>query len=422
MRPLISICIPTYNRADLLGYCLDSLAPLQTCGKSFEIVISDNGSTDHTQSVIEAHRQRNPAIRAFGFPENRGGTANWFNVLDKAEGELMLYLADDDGLIVDNLLRHIETMQQDPNLVAIFADWIAWDDQAGREIHRYFGDLNEPLSFDSKTPLELVDLLLKRFLMPEMGIFRREALLQVRSFHGRSLAFYLRMYRLSRLGRIVFDPLPFYREHRVLKDQFQRTHWSNMDMTFYMIGDELRLSLEEVVLTAIQDAGGVRVPDEQAIFVIQSIQRILHSRIRLEADRAGARKDWISAVEIRRRYVLWHGPGPDDETRQDVLRIVLPAALQAVRQTLNGLSDTPGISLRGFESERIAEFFAAQYPDTPLLAPGADTGAGTPLIVHRDEQTLSADASVGDPKKVLVLERLLDLYRITRTTVDLKGF
>jgi hypothetical protein len=420
MRPLISVCIPTYNRADLLGYCLENLEPLRNCGKSVEIVISDNGSTDHTQNVIKTHRQRDPTIRSVAFSENRGWAANWINAVSHAEGEIAVYLADDDSLIVDNLLRHVEAMQQDPELVAIYADWIAWDDRAGSEIHRYYGNLNETVSFDSKAPLELIDFMLKRFLMPEIGLYRREALLQARLSHVRSLPFYLRMYQLSRLGRIAFDPLPFYREHRVLKEQFQRTHWANIDMTYYMVGEELRLSLEEIVLMAVQDAGGTHLPQEQAAFVWQSIERILHSRIRLEADRAASRKDWISAVELRRRYVLWHGPGPDDETRQDVLQIVLPAALQAVQQIFNGLSTTTGISLRGFESDRIVEFFANHYPSTPIL--GQDTDSATALVLHRDEQTLSQDTSAGDPAKIMVLERLLDLYRITRSKIDLKGF
>jgi glycosyltransferase involved in cell wall biosynthesis len=419
MRPLISICIATYNRADILDYCLENLAPLKDCGKSVEIVVSDNGSTDHTQSVIEAHRRRNPSIRPIGFPENRGPAANWLNTVSHGEGEIIVYMADDDSLIVDNLLHHVETMEQDPELVAIYTDWIAWDDRAGSEIHRYFTNLNETVSFD-KTPLQLIDFMLKRFPIPEIGLYRREALLQARRFNARSLPFYMRMYQLSRLGRIAFDPLPFYREHRVLKEPLRRTHWANIDMNYYMVGEELRLSLEEIVLMAVQDAGGTHLPQEQSAFVWQSIERILHSRIRLEADRAGAHKNWIAGVELRRRYVLWHGPGSDEETRQDVLRLVLPAALQAVQLTFTGLSTATGISLRGFETGQIVGFFATHYPDTLILPPNADSA--TSLVLHRDEQTLSQDTAAGDPAKVMVLERLLDLYRITRSKIDLKGF
>ena len=263
--------------------------------------------------------------------------------------------------------------------------------------------------------------MLQRFYPPEIGVYRREALLRAHLFHGRSVPHYTNMYRLSRLGRIAFDPLPFYREHRVLKNRFARTEWANMAMQFHMIGDELRLALEEMVLMAMQDAGTSQINEQQAQIIRQSIERILHSRIQLEVERACGRKDWITAVELRRRYVLWHGPGSEAETQRDVLQIVIPAALQAVGQTCRSLSDSAGISLRGFESGEIAEFFSQHFPDAPILSPGADTNGHSPLIVHRDEHTLAQDASVQNPAEVLVLERLLDCYRVTTARIDLKG-
>ena len=423
MHPLISICVPTYNRAEILDYCLSNLAPLRDCGRPVEIVVSDNGSTDRTPDIIEAHRSRNPSVRAYRFPDNRGAASNWLNALRQADGEYIVYLADDDSLMLDNLYRHVDTMQQQPDLVAIYADWIAWDDNAEREINRHYAGLTEFVSFGPETPLDLVNFMLKRFLPPEVGVYRRAALLRAHSFHGRSLPYYLTMYRLSRFGRVGFDPLPFYREHRILKDQFQRTHWANMAAQLHMIGDEMRLSLEEMVLMGLQDAGAARTSEQQAEIVRQSIDRILHSRLRLEIERACGRKDWIMAVELKRRLVLWHGPGSDEETRRDALRIVIPAALQAVQQTFSSSSGSPGLSLRGFEFGQIAEFFSRYFPETPILPPTSKpNGAGEPLVVHRDESTLSHDQSVDDPARAVVFERLLNLYRITPARIELAGF
>jgi hypothetical protein len=423
MHPLISICIPTYNRAEILDYCLEGLASLQDCGTPVEIVISDNGSTDSTADVIKAHSSHNRLIRAHRFSENRGPIPNRLNVLHKATGEFVSFLADDDSLITESLLRHVETLRQQPDMVAIYADWIAWDDQKEREIHRHFGGLNQSVTFTPTAPLELVNFMLKQMLPPEIGVYRRDAMLRTHSFYSRSMPYFPAMYRLSRLGRIAFDPLPFYREHRVLKDRFQRTHWANMELQLQLIGDEQRLAFEEMVLLGIQDAGGSSLSDEQAHSVRQSIDRILHSRLALEVDRACGRKDWIMAVELRRRYVLWHGAGSEEETRRDVLRIVIPAALQAVQQTYTGISDTPGISLRGFESNRIAEFFAKYYPEVPILPSDArPNGRGAPLVVHRDELTLAQDGVADDPEQIVVMERLLDLYRVTTAKIDLKGF
>lgn len=84
------------------------------------------------------------------------------------------------------------------------------------------------------------------------------------------------------------------------------------------------------------------------------------------------------------------------------------------------MPSTTGLSFRGFESSRITEFFSDYYPDTPFLPAGEPNS----LIVHRDEASLAQDLTVGDPATVLVLvlTRLLDLYRITKAKIDLKGF
>ena len=71
--------------------------------------------------------------------------------------------------------------------------------------------------------------------------------------------------------------------------------------------------------------------------------------------------------------------------------------------------------------DKITEFFSDHYPDIALLSAAAPSnGAG--LVAHRDERSLAADNAAGDSSHVLVLERLLDLYRITNAKIDLKGF
>jgi hypothetical protein len=423
MPPLLSICIPTYNRADMLDYCLTNLAPLKDCGRPVEIVISDNGSEDRTPDVIESHRGRLPALRSYRFPENRGPGANWLNALRKADGEFVIFLADDDSVIIENLFRHADTLENQKDIVAIFADWIAWDDQAGRELKRYYEGLTEFIGFDSMAPLELVNFMLKRYYPPEIGIYRRAAILRVFEFNGRAVSYYTRMYQLSRLGRVGFDPLPFYREHRRLKDQFRRSHWGNLEMQFHMIGDEMRIALESMVLLAVQDAGAADVSPEMARVANDSIERILRSRLDLEIERACGRRDWIMAVEFKRRQALWYGPGSAQQIEHDVRNIVLPAALQAVQKTFQSLTGVSGVSLRGFQSGKVADFFATHFPDVPVLEPDAKPDGGAePLILHRDERTLAQDGSLGDPARAMVLEQQLVLYRIAQPRINLEGF
>jgi hypothetical protein len=401
-----------------LDDCLERLSPLLKGPTPFEIVVSDNGSTDDTAGVIRSHQKRNPVLRGFRQPENRGVWANFVNAIHQARGDVLVYVADDDSLILETLLRHVERMQAEPDLSAIYTDWIAWDDQREAELHRYFG-LSEAVDFGPDNPMGLVNFVLQRMLMPEIGLYRRSALVGAHSFYRQALPFHTWMYALSRRGRVRFDPLAFYREHRVPKAGLHRTHWANMDMQMQFIGDEMRLSLEALLLMALQDAGQSHLPEDQMLNAKRAIDNILHSRAGLEIERACARGEWILAVELRRRQILWSGPGSPEEIRHDVTRMVMPAAAQAVALTHDSISGERGVSLRGFSSPWLINMLEQRYSHISILGPNEHDGA---LIVHRDEQSLAQDGSAMSRGNTLVFERLLTLYRVAAPKIDLRNF
>ena len=68
MRPDVSICILTWNRADFLEVCLRelfaSITPTEAGGLSREILIMDNGSTDKTADILSMYEKR-PDVRIF---------------------------------------------------------------------------------------------------------------------------------------------------------------------------------------------------------------------------------------------------------------------------------------------------------------------------------------------------------------------
>ena len=75
MRPDVSICILTWNRADFLKICLSelfvALTPTSQGGLTREILIMDNGSTDGTQEVLSQYRNRSD-VRVFRQKRNLG--------------------------------------------------------------------------------------------------------------------------------------------------------------------------------------------------------------------------------------------------------------------------------------------------------------------------------------------------------------
>ncbi|GEM_PF-1426464 len=114
--PLLTIYIPTFNRAHLLGRMLVSLErSVEGIDPSkIEVVIRDNASTDQSAHIVEAHAGRLP-IRYFKNPHNRGGIANMLSCADEAQGEFIWMLGDDDLVLPDALSRILSQLETYPS-------------------------------------------------------------------------------------------------------------------------------------------------------------------------------------------------------------------------------------------------------------------------------------------------------------------
>lgn len=103
--PLLTIAIPTWNRAAYLKMNLDQLAPqLMEVAHPVEILISDNCSTDESPDVVAGFMQRGMALRYIRNVENIGSDGNIAQCFNEAAGRYVLILGDDD-LLVDGTLR-----------------------------------------------------------------------------------------------------------------------------------------------------------------------------------------------------------------------------------------------------------------------------------------------------------------------------
>jgi glycosyltransferase involved in cell wall biosynthesis len=91
--PKITIGLPTFNGARFLGETLESL--LAQDAEDFEILISDNGSTDDTERICRSF-SRSSKVRYMRCPINKGAAWNYNNVLRAAQGRYFKWAADDD--------------------------------------------------------------------------------------------------------------------------------------------------------------------------------------------------------------------------------------------------------------------------------------------------------------------------------------
>lgn len=97
-QPLVTIAIPTYNRAD--GYLKDAVSSaLRQTYENVEVVVSDNCSTDGTEEFIKGISDKR--IKYFRQQKNIGPNNNFNYCIGQAKGDYFLLLSDDDAIDED---------------------------------------------------------------------------------------------------------------------------------------------------------------------------------------------------------------------------------------------------------------------------------------------------------------------------------
>ena len=103
----VSIIIPTFNRADLLRYSLNSLVSLNCNNELFEIIVVDNGSTDKTKEVIHEYINNYPYhIIKYYYDDIPGLLSGRHRGANEAKGDILAFI-DDDVLVSNNWLKSI---------------------------------------------------------------------------------------------------------------------------------------------------------------------------------------------------------------------------------------------------------------------------------------------------------------------------
>lgn len=122
---MLSICIPTYNRAELLDRCLSNIRRNivdngEASRPEIEICISDNGSTDHTSEVIEKYRNAFKNIVSVRHDTNLGFAKNFKSVLELASREWAIVIGDDD-LVTDRFMESITSATETDKPLVVFS-------------------------------------------------------------------------------------------------------------------------------------------------------------------------------------------------------------------------------------------------------------------------------------------------------------
>jgi glycosyltransferase involved in cell wall biosynthesis len=132
--PLISIGLPVYNGEKYLAESVESI--LNQTFTDFELIISDNCSTDRTAEICRAFAKKSDKIRYFRQSENIGATANFEFTYQAAHGKYFRWQAHDDFAYPEFLERCLERLEADPDAVLCLPD-VEYVDSDGHRLKVY---------------------------------------------------------------------------------------------------------------------------------------------------------------------------------------------------------------------------------------------------------------------------------------------
>ena len=163
--PLVSVIIPTFNRAYCLGESIQSVL----IQKGYELIVVNDGSTDNTDQILSHF----PAIKVIKYTGNRGVSFARNKGLEKAKGSLICFLDSDDLWEQGKLEAQVEWMRDHPECKAVYTDEI-WIRNGVRvnpmnKHKKYSGDI-----FRQCLPLCIVSpssVMLRKSVLDEVGGF-----------------------------------------------------------------------------------------------------------------------------------------------------------------------------------------------------------------------------------------------------------
>lgn len=198
-----------YNGANYLAEALDSI--LSQTYTDFELVISDNASTDETPGICESYAARDSRVRYFRNSENVGAARNYNLVYEYSTGEFFKWAAHDDTIEPRFLEKCVDALTDDDSAVLAYTRVKIIDGKA-----EPVGTYDVKLSTDSlSTGKRFRDLLIGHRCYEIFGLIRSTALGKTPLIGSYSHGDGVLLARLGLLGRFVEIPEYLFctREH-----------------------------------------------------------------------------------------------------------------------------------------------------------------------------------------------------------------
>ncbi|WP_413172238.1 glycosyltransferase family 2 protein [Anabaena azotica] len=208
-QPKLSIGLPVYNGEKFIQESLDSLLN-QTFG-DFELIISDNASTDNTEEICRNYAAQDQRICYYRQDSNIGCARNFNRVLELSKSEYFKWAAYDDLHAPDFISKCMQILEQNPDYILCHSHTYFIDEQ-GKFLQNYNINLN---TNSAKLQVRFNELLTKHLGYQMYGVIRKSALEKIPPMGGYGNADGILLLRLGMIGQFYEIPeyLFFARSH-----------------------------------------------------------------------------------------------------------------------------------------------------------------------------------------------------------------
>lgn len=216
--PRVSIAVPAYNCDKFIAQSIESLLA-QTYG-DFELVISDNASTDATEDVCRRYLALDKRVRYFRHPRNIGGPGNFRHAYSLCSGEFHKWSTADDHWHPAFLQEAVDVLDRHPDVVLCYPMTQLIDANGAR-----LSDYKDTLHLVDASPLVRYRDLYRLIGLcnAHLGLIRRSAMQQTRLIGGYKASDIDFLGELSLLGKFWLLPdIRFFRRFHAESSSWAR--------------------------------------------------------------------------------------------------------------------------------------------------------------------------------------------------------
>jgi glycosyltransferase involved in cell wall biosynthesis len=173
LDPLVSIVLPTFNRAGLIGETIESV--LRQTYPTWELLIIDDGSADHTDRIVAGYTDERIRYSRMAHTGKLGAVRNCG--IRKAKGDYIAFLDSDDLWRADKLSVQLSLAEQYPRAAFLFSNGDQFGEGAitpPEQEALFFGNVFEKVLLNHQLCIYMPSFMFRRHILEKVGYLRED--------------------------------------------------------------------------------------------------------------------------------------------------------------------------------------------------------------------------------------------------------